>query len=269
MSNAVEKWIPISELPGHQEADENARVTWDFELPPTVDAERLVLNTRMLGRIQNAAAFSTSHVVSYQGETTQYTPGINGINSDGTAQASMTGQLKKAPKTHTHIHDELAPGPYSERLMHQYFKTATINGLNKAELASTVADGRDTNKSREARWADAIDDALSQSLRESAKEHLLKRQSARSNLLDTAFYGMSIFSLIDSTIDHDVTFPAIMAGTIGSIITMQELFMKHVTGQSLSRDRRWSLAFLSDAQPDRYALASALTRAGTLIQARK
>jgi hypothetical protein len=268
MSDFSEKWVPVSELPSAHEVDEITQLTWDFNFPPTLDTERIVFNTRMLGRIQSAAAFRTTHVLSYEGERTEYTPGVSGINFDGTARATMSSQINRAPTVRTRNHDELAAGPQTDELMKSYFKTDTVNELNRTELAAKVADNQNDNKTREQKWASVVDNALKLSLRESAAQHLLKRQSMNVHVLDAFIYGSSYGVATAAAIEGNALLVSSIASGAIVIAAAQEITVKNMTGELLVPYRRWSTSILGGAQHDRYLLASSLTRAGTLIRAR-
>lgn len=49
-------------------------VLWQFELPESLDQEKIVLNTGYLGLLQKIGAVSCSIVSSYQGERSEFTP---------------------------------------------------------------------------------------------------------------------------------------------------------------------------------------------------
>lgn len=254
--------ISISDLPSFKEVGFDTPVTWDFDLPPNLDTERIVLNASGLRYIQRVAAFDSNHIVSYTGDISSFTPNIGGVQSDGTAIATKAGVFKKAPG---HKMELLDPTD-DAGLMRSYFGTRAVHALNKSEIASNVANGRQGKLSREQRWANELDDSLSISLRRSCKQHLLDRQDRIAKILDSGMYCGVISPLIVGNPEYIGLVVGIGAALNASISSRTNA---KSYGETFIRDRRWSLAFFGGMQPDRYLAATALTHTTSLISARK
>lgn len=146
---------------------------WDLHVPPAVDAERLEVNMTMLKRYQRVGAISSSAVLEYQGETTQFTPGIAGINADGSAIATKSGVLNRAERSKGELFDDLNIPP---RFSGEYGRPLMLHKINKAELASKISDEvREHGKTREQAWARQLDLGMRESFRKGGKEHLVLR----------------------------------------------------------------------------------------------
>ncbi len=92
---------------------------------------------RRLERIQRIAAFSSSHVVGYEGETTEHTPNIASVNLDGSLQAAASASVKKASKSNGRIRDSITDETY----MLSHGTTRGVHELNKAEIVVSLAIG--------------------------------------------------------------------------------------------------------------------------------
>lgn len=264
------KYTPLAELPCMSEMQENTPITWDFELPQTVDAERLVINNRQLGYILKVAAFRAVHVSSYQGQTSSFTPGVRGVDAHGVATAAASGYIQQADTHQASMHDDYPVGEYGAVMMQDHGKTRAIARLNKAEIASKVVDEkRERNVSSDTAWARHLNTALNGSLRSTAKEHLTGRGRDRFSKYFTGAYHACLGGNIafDVATGQPSTLAAIYVG-LGSVsVAADEWMMRRNEGASMLSERRWSLLLLSSEQWDRYFAAQALTRTAPLIKA--
>ena len=263
-----QRFIPVCQLPTILETDQNTPLTWDFDLPPTIEQDRIVVDAHRVARLQRVAAFSSSHVISYQGETTTYTPTINGVNANGTATAGFAGQLQKAPRSEEHLHDEF---PF-KLVMQNAGKTKTLHALNKAEIVQAVTD-RDAEQSREQAWAQQLNSALTASMRSTARKHLVTRAPGPIAAIHTAYAGITSGNLVVNIATHDTAGTAYSLTTAGVVwitsLAIHAGFNRDTVGSSLLKEWRWTLNPLQSIQADRYLAMDGLSRALPIITARK
>ncbi len=123
------------------------------------DADRICFNISALRRYQHVGAIGSSIVLEYQGNVSNSTPNISGINSDGTAIASKVAVEHKADMSKS---DMYYPPSIPAILRADYGKPVVVHRLNKPEIARLISE--DTGYGRE-----------------------LSREEVRSNKLDASF----------------------------------------------------------------------------------
>lgn len=277
----MSRMIPISELPTREDVDEaeafhsaNALppVIWDFGLPPTVDTARLQLNLSALRRLHVVGALSSSVICAYQGETTSFTPGVSGVNSNGTAIASSAGTLLKAEKSKSDL-IELVPIP--PMFAGQVGKPIAVHRINKAEMAQNISQAiRETHKSKEEAWAEGLSDSLHHSFRNLGKQHLLHHTHRAGRYVDYALYGVLGFAFFNHisqgnpSLSGELYTPASWLALQSMRTIMDASLLKKMTGYSRIDEKRWSL-FAWGHQADRYLALSALNSTTSLIKSRK
>lgn len=167
----MDKYRPLIDhvAPTEERPVENGLV-WDFNLPPLLDADRLVINTRRLALMQRIGGIATSVVQDYQGDRSDFTPGIAGINGDGTALATKAGTYKEA-EAHKENKIDLFDRPMSAR----FGKIVSSHLLNKAEIAANVSEKVGKGITREQAWAEELDENLRTSIHQVSKENLTGR----------------------------------------------------------------------------------------------
>lgn len=260
----------MSQIPSIAETPYNP-VTWDFQLPPSVDAERLEVNVDRIKKITKVGYFLGHHIVGYQGEVTSVTPGIAGINQDGTAISSGVASVNKAPVSDSRIIDEYPGVP---TIMRRYHRTTAVHKLNKSEIASRVVDRkRDSGVSSETAWAKELNSALAESIRDASSQHLLDRNKFPIlNRIDatvvTLLGGNAVFDLVaNSDTSFLIWFSATMGlrAAVDQGIRLLDNVESGLYGVPLG-DKRNSLTFSIDYQIDRHLAVSALSRMGPLIR---
>ena len=262
-------YIPVNEVPRGDDIHGDDILSWDFELPSSVDAERVVVDYDNLAKIQRAASFRSSHVYSYQGETTQYTPSISGASSDGTATAGSTAHITIAETQQSELLDD---HPHDRKIMQNYGQTRTLHALNKAEIASDISDiRRRKDISREEAWAKVLNASLGESLRDTSKQHLMDRGHTILKAAYVGVYGYNGANIAMNDFEPiAVTSTAVGMAIVGAAVVGFES-MKNVSehGESLLSERRLSmLAYIGDFQPEKYIATNALTRALPVIRCR-
>lgn len=269
----MSNFVPITEIPSLDEAPDSL-ITWDFQLPPNVDAERVQINMDRIERISKIGYFLGHHVIGYQGEVSNVTPGFSGINPDGTAQASGVANSVKAPVNETSLIDEYPEAPF---LMRRYHKTTAIHKLNKAEIVSRVVDRkRDKEVTSEVAWAEELNSAFAGSVRSASTQHLFDRSGNRFfTILDTAaLMTMGSLATINLVVNNDVHTMASFGVIMGFRAIIDQgfkLFDRDVSdayGIPLD-NKRTSFTFSLINQADRHLAVSALSRVGPLIRAAK
>ncbi len=269
-----ERFVPISDIPSSDSFSMGDRLTWDFTLPQVVDAERIVVDTGLLRGIQCIADFRSSHVVEYTGATTRYTPNVGSLGADGSATLGMAGQVQKAPLGVTSMLDDYG----SNIIMKNAGQTRTVHGLNRSELLSRVVDdlrgSREKGRAvtREEVWAEQLNEAMSRSVRDASRKHLMGRNAVRGTIIDAATYAWGIGGTAQLVAEHS-PFASVIVGTLAGMTALtlgvESYMYRRFYGSTLLGERRWSMAFLGGMQPDRHLAVSALTRAMPLVRARR
>ena len=208
----------------------------------------------------SVAAFRQIHVGEYQGETTRFTPSVNGMNGHGEATAGFTGELREAETQQSDLRDDYR-GAMGAILMPTHGKTSPIARLNKAEIVSRVVDDkRDSGKTNEEAWARQLDSALRSSLRHAAHDHLVGREtSAFSRYWAKSWYAYGVaVTGIDIATGQAPTMLGALAATTATAVLVRETSIRHTVGESMIAERRLSSTAVSREQWDRYAAAAAL-----------
>jgi hypothetical protein len=244
-----------------------------MDLPPHVDTERIMVNVSRLKFIHRAGAIAADLVMGYEGDVTETTPNIVGVNADGSAIAGKSGVTKKAEKSKTNLIDPYEvesayDGPLADYNA-TFGRTALVHRLNKPELASEVSDlVQHDGKSSEAAWAQVLDGAVRSSMREGGRQHLLYRSTAFTKVLagvtatNIAWFISGAVSLQPSAIDS-------FCGSVYMFAQMAPaLKQRFMQRQGVDLERRLSIVPY-DMQPDRYLAVDGLTRLPGLIKNRK
>ena len=230
---------------------------WDFNLPSNVDSERIVVNGKALRRLQRVGAVSCSIIREYQGEVSTFTPGINGMQADGTALATKAGHAEKKPLGEA----KTAIDPSISKLIHgTNGRAVLIQSFNKPELASQVSDRVHTgSKTREQAWTERLNTAFEMTFRSGAREMLINQENKPLRYLGYYLYSNIPILGIESFVNQEVNYyPAMLSGVYGIEFLRQALKARTVN-ESVTQNRRWS-AFPYDYQPDRYLAVNALSR---------
>ena len=265
--------ISLSSIPSLPDYDPDSpecrlQMSWNIELPGSVDTDRISIDARHLRRLQNIASFEANHVYSFEGQTTEYDYGIKGINNDGTGIAGIS-MKSKAPEDDkkTLIDDNSSPW-----LMNNYFSTTVNHTLNKGEMAQKVVNLK-THKglSSDEAWARELDDHLQRSMRSAALKHLMGRVSLIEKIFDISFVGYFI-GLAGQDIAHGDVGNGILS--VGALVLQRGMWIgfdsaraKDSYGESFIKNRRLSL--FENIQPDRYLAMSALTHINSLVKVKK
>lgn len=263
--------IPISQLPSYDEKDDDTSVTWDFRLPPHVDAERLVLDLGHLRRIMAVAALRSIHIGEYNGQATTFTPGISGVDGQGTATAAVSGQLNPTEISKTYLIDDYTES--ADKFLMQYNgKTRVAAKLNRTAIVSNVVDlKRERGLSSEAAWARQLNAALAESVRDGAREHLVGREESwfRKWFFRGGYSGLSVMTGVDMYLEQTSSRPATYLA-IGALWTAAHLAieMNATKNKNLASERRYSLTPFSGEQWDRYAAVQGMTRIAPMVRAK-
>lgn len=236
-------------------------------MPPSVDAARLRLNMDALKRYHRVGAMSSGIVLEYQGDTTDFTPDVSGINADGSAIASRAGVLKKADKSKPAVIDPLDIPRYASR---EFGKPVVVHRLNKPEMAQNISDGVcNRGQTREEAWAQQIDASLRDSFRRAGRKHLKRRADLLAANVDYVICGaVGAFMAADAASGHvPISGALAWAGGQGVITGVQAAWLKRDTGSTHLSEKRWSLLF-SQHQPDRYLALKGLSRVYPLVSTR-
>lgn len=244
-------------------------LVWGMNLPASIDAERVVVNMDALHRYQRVGAIGSSLVLEYQGDQTEFTPGVSGINGDGSAMATKAGTIKKADQSQAEILDPITLPSF---VVKEFGHPLMLHRLNKAEMVSKISDDvRAKGLSREEAWAKQLDASFRDSFRRGGSKHLKDRIGS------LAVLDYTLFSYLGATVSLEVATGDALAlaistgawaGFHAAITTAQAALLKHTTGSTHLREKRWSM-FYANHQTDRYMALNAMSRFPGLISARK
>lgn len=263
----MSEFVSISDLPERLEiaggTAQGVPLLWDMQLPPHVDIERLQINVSRLRGLHRVGAMTASHVMSYEGDVTETTPNIVGVNADGSAMAGRSGVKKKAEQSRSSYYDlEKLPGHLSEI----FGRPVMVHRINRPEAASTVADMTREGKTSEDSWGGVLDKALRFSLREGGRQHLTKRAPA--------FWRAFQYYIMANVVAGEVS--QISEGQAGLALPITYMlaqsthlgFRALLKSKGLESKQRISVLPFA-AQPDRYIALNALSRIPGLISNRK
>jgi hypothetical protein len=262
---------PISELSTYAKNEHQpARITWDVELPSSIDTERIAINTGHLSRVQKIAAFSSNHVFSFQGQQAEFEPSVAGINLDGTAVFGLGASITREADP---SREQLVDPKSDDGAMKSNFTTEVHHRLNKAEMARLVSEIKDKRGlSGEEAWAFVLDYHFQMSIRRAAQLHLLEREPTMMRVFEPGLYGLLIAGCALSVQPMSIETAGFMGTTAAAVLMVlghasESVDMKGRFGQTFLKDRRWSMFIRS--QPDRYVAMSALTRVNRLVKVAK
>lgn len=269
-----EKYIPISDLPSFSDVSPvdiaEGRVpafAWDFALPETIDKDRIHLNAWAVRRLHKVGAFSGAVVLDYQGEQTTFTPGVSGINADGSAIASKAGVLQEAPKSTAKLVDDPdIPSPFR----HTYGRSVAVLKVNKTEAVSNISDRiREKGVTREEAWAHVLNTSIRDAYNQAAREHLVDRTWGFLRRFEYAAFSIVGATMTSSIVEGRGTVdPLIWAGLQAAVTSIDGKLLKDITGGSHIRDKRWSV-FLRGHQSDRYVAFRVASVATPLLVVKK
>ena len=252
----------LHEVDGEKISSGKTPLIWDFELPPHIDQEKIVVNMAAVRRLHVVGAFTASIVRSYEGETTQFTPGITGINPDGSAIASKTGVTKKAKPHDSDLFDPLDIPP---SLAQQYGKPFVFHKLNRPDAADQAVDAIREGTDQHVAWANALNKSLKTSYSEMGKKHL----TGRADNFWKVFDGVVTLSLLAGIISGDSLDLGIYLGFKGINLGIQSSVLKRHYGNPLLDQRRHSLSYMGQFQPDRNLLLNTVLATSKVIKAKK
>ena len=237
----------------------------DLGIPDYAQPERILFNTRRIGRMAALGGFHGDVLISgYHGETTEYTPGITGQGADGSAFASMIGSVKKAPLADVGSagFDPLGHIQHDLRLR-----------VNTAELTDRLerqhANVRDPHS-----WARHLDQALGEGLRHAAWAHMARKNPPNFEVAISLIFGGALMSapLFDALKNSPSwTIGALSLGYAGTAFVnnlgvIQGLLQRH-NDMSALRDGCYSMVPMWHI--DRAAAVSVGTRLGKLVKVAK
>lgn len=270
----MSRYVPITELPSlAQFADEitnegevemlSPMVTWDIELPPYINTDRIELNMSRIEKIHRIGSFVASFVTEYSGQKTRVEPTIVGMNGDGTAIAGKKSIVTKGNLSNSAVQLVNGAQDASELTQLSYGKAIIQHKLNSAEIEQNVMSRRPTSKTRDGIWAEELARGLADSYRNSAATHL-GRSSRASKLFDGGFA-----SVVAGGTVHEISAgapPTLLIGVVASMGVVAGLQQVLASKEGLSlHDRRWSLVS-NFFQPEAYFAIDALSRMPGLLR---
>lgn len=266
----MSKFESLSELPGLMDVDEQSLVNghtplvWDFNLPPHIDTEKLLINTRKIRQLHLVGAFTAGIVRSYEGETTTYTPGVDGVNPDGSAIASKTCVEHKADSHDSNLLDIYN---FSNEYSKSYGKPIVMHRINRPETADKAVDMIREGTDQHEAWASSLDKSLKTSYQEMAKKHLLEveRESRGWKIVD----GISTVNYAYGFATGSTLLMSLYVGFKLLNTAVDTSAMKMIYGDPCLDQRRHTLGFFGTSQPDRNLMLRGILSTGKLIKVRK
>ena len=250
--------VTISQL--QEQSDDtvlSSQLLWDLQLPPSLDLDTIGVNIDRLRLMHRIGGIGCSVIKGYQGDRTEFTPGISGINTDGTAIASRAGVSKKAEEykqSHIELDDCRIRPPYNQIL--------AIHRVNKAALADTISDKVRSGNSREALWSEQLDKIIRSSVQKSAKDNLVGRPSLPFRLLYAQSLAYDAFAI---GYYHRPILNAIYSGSYAAFLGLHSLRNKSLFDDTLIGKRRWSASIFDEYQVDRYIAVKSISLIPGLI----
>ena len=245
-------------------------LAWNFALPSNIDAERIQVDMTAIRRLNRVAGLFGGVVLSYEGETTEFTPAVAGVNGDGSAIATKAGVTRKADLSKGSL---VEPYNIPPSMLSTYGKPFALHNLNKPEIVRNVVDGiSDRGLTREQSWADQLDKALFDSYRNNSKLNLISKGSPLQQKIDSVLWpvwGAWCIYDIKSGLSPASVFgpPIVWAGVQAAFATAEGIVNKLYSGDSLLSEKRWSI-FYSGHQTDRYIALKGLTKVSNIFSVR-
>ncbi len=250
--------VPISEA-----LELDGRIRWNVSLPDYVQVDRIGRDAERLDRLALKGSFSSLTITSYDGETTQFKPGLNGLSSNGEATASARGTLKKADLSR-------ASGAGSGTNKN-YPETIGRVELNVPEIAEQVQRGGKFGALRNpVEWSDKLNRALADGVRSATRQNLYHEElfgdkySIACTILGFET-GTEITGLFSGN-HFPVTSQAVLAAELGwssFTQTVSDRKAEKLIGKDTT-DRQFSI--MPGVHYDRILAVEAITRVRPLIR---
>jgi hypothetical protein len=251
---------PVSELEG-QIAE---RVVWDLELDTYAHPENIAVNVPLLNRLVRFAGYESVQVTSFAGGTDRVNPHVSGRNPDGTAILSGSATKTRAPRQRTETSDPIRNGefwasaPESQQPLVEIISPSYRTGqlkVNRNKMSAHVEARGNVRDS--AAWADALNLALTSSLRESARKNLVSKPGL-------AVLGATALFAESQSMDFVHVQPIYFTSLVANVL-MAAGVMYGVGTSATKRMRRSEsrLSFVPGVQVDRLSFVygtTALTR---------
>jgi hypothetical protein len=242
-------YIPVPELGDLEES----RLIWRVNLPDYAPAENILVNVDRINKLAWLGGMESLRVSSYDGNTTQVSAEIGGIDNNGTATAVMKGAVAKA-KTF-----EVDNAAQSASLQRYGWSKNRVN-LNIPEIDERVA--RSTNLRDPNEWSKQLNKALKPAIRESSWQSLIQQSSSKMTIplavgINTPFY--ELLKVFGSQIQFNAL----------GIYALSAFVMSPLLGHRYGIPVREQKHTLVPGFPiDRYLAVSAFSRVNPLIKAK-
>lgn len=268
----MSEYVAVCDLPSNEEVimgevfDGDVPLVWGVPLPAHLDTERIQINASRMSRLHSVGAFSSSIVTEYQGDTSE-SHSIAGINFDGSAVAGTSKNIKKADNANSAV--IVSPEFTRFGLDHDYGRGIAHHKVNRPELIQNVINQKSQGKSDEEAWAKCLDDTLRESFRIAGKKHLLMRSTKARRVFNCSYTTMIMVGAAHDASQAEPSLSlAVYSGVYALSVSADLMVNKKLYGESLAKDRRWSVC-IGDVQPDRYLALNALSRFSGLVSVKK
>jgi hypothetical protein len=169
----MSEFTPLSQL---SEID-NPRVDWRLKLPDYVPADEVGVNLRAVSRGARLAGYGHLVIRGEDMGVTKTTPGVDGINSDGSASLSGSGTLTtpETVKSSALTGKELG----CEDTMDAYhWRTGGIS-INTEAMADKLSRMKNGSLRSKVAWSKELNGAIRRGMNEAAVEGLIRKSSAQ------------------------------------------------------------------------------------------
>lgn len=277
MTSEIAPRVSVAELierRGDADFSNEQQVTWDFRLAEHLDAEKLIVNTRMLRRLHRIAGVEHSTITDYVHEDHNIGADdldLSDVNAGSSGSATMSASFRLPrfgkSRSRTSHHDPNYIDVYDAIAPNYIQKIRATHSIPRQEFTNKIVDRR-TEETDEQKWATTLDGYTRKLLLQAGRYNLLRSSDPLPHfwLLELGTLGGSIAGTI---LGRDASMLANWIGSQGIILALKTYLDRGRYGGSSLKERRWSLLTMSDCQLDRYLAMYAVAQSSTLIKAAK
>lgn len=242
--------ITLDNFQGWSGEVSGVEIASNLELPPYVPTTEIVVDLGRIARVGRVGRLRTIHLGQFSEYEDRHTPGVNSIEADGSATATITAAKTKVKRvsiaTEKDGYDDMG------------HSSANISlNLSHPDL--------DNGSLREAQnWASILDSGTREGLRSASIEHIIKNRDLSGKFFGAYWASLLTGDILRSTMVNDYKYFVSDIGIIACVNIASGGIRKAVTGKL---DYEWSLT--PGMAIDRVAIVQALTRTQKLVKAKK
>ncbi len=253
--------VPVGELPAA--VSEEYNIAWQLNLPPNVEQGQIGLDlsrTQLLARIAGLGGVIVGEYWGEKSEISFSVSGVDGLNQDGSATGVGRAHVTAAKTERSSLQDDR-----TSHLKEYQWPIARL-AINRNELGSRISDRVQAGMPAETAWTNELDRSLRRGLHSAAKDKLIGDIRYRQNCISLPTYGLMWYHLINNLVQNNILWTGVdIAAWYGGAAAIGGLWNKLRTGDTQLDRRRWSI-FPFSVQPDRFALAAAMSATTRLVR---